>query len=518
MIGVLIFLVALCLAAFGIVWIIDRPGEITLTWQGYQVQTTVAVALGVLVLAAVLLALVFGLLRLFFRLPSVMALRAKARRRAKGYAALARGMVAVGAGDAKLARRSSAEADRHLDEEPLTLLLAAQASQLNGDRTRAETAFSKLAQDPATRLLGLRGLHVEAQRRGDHEAANHFAHEAHKIAPLPWSAKAVLDRHAAKAQWESALGALESHIAAKLVDRKTGERQRAVLETAIALDKEQRSPDEALHLARRALGRAPDLVPAVALAARLYARKGELRKAAKLVESAWQRRPHPELAEVYLDLRPGDSNADRFAKARTLAKLMPRDPESRMIVARAALAAHDYKAAREAMAPLIAEDERPTARMCLIMAELEDSESGDEGQMREWLARSARAPRDPVWMVDGVAVAKWAPVSPVTGRLDAFVWRNPADRIGTEITGWTPKAIERAAPVAEIAHEPTPEPAPSEPEAEASAAPVVEAAPTPPRPRALAARAQQVIFPMPAAPDDPGPNGTQTEKGRIGFL
>ncbi len=69
------------------------------------------------------------------------------------------------------------------------------------------------------------------------DAAIHFAQEAHKIAPLPWSAKAVLDHHAAKAQWESALAALESHIAAKLVDKKTGERQRAVLETAVALDK-----------------------------------------------------------------------------------------------------------------------------------------------------------------------------------------------------------------------------------------------------------------------------------------
>ncbi len=507
---VLFFFLVLALAGLGVVWIVDRPGEIAVTWQGYRIETTLAVAIGFVALAAIVLASLFLLLRFLFRLPSLLARRSAKRRRAKGYAALTRGMVAVGAGDAKLARRSAAEAHRHLEPEPLTLLLAAQSAQLSGDRAGAESAFGKLAEDPSTRLLGLRGLHIEAQRRGDAEAAIHFAQEAHKIAPLPWSAKAVLDHHAAKSQWEHALAAIESNIAAKLVDKKTGERQRAVLETAVALDKATQAPEEALRLARRALRRAPDLIPAVALAARLSARKGELRKAAKLIESAWQRQPHPELAETYLDLRPGDSNADRLAKARTLAKLVPRDPESGMIVARAALAARDFKTARQAMTPLVGDDERPTARMCLIMAELEDAETGDQGQVRQWLARSARAPRDPVWMADGVAAAQWAPVSPVTGRLDAFVWQRPLDRLGTQIEAhdWS-KAVE--APVAEIAPPSAPGPKLKETEAAANAAESTLEKPP-------ARTGGPVIFPMPAPPDDPGLSEEKEDKDKVGLF
>jgi len=176
------------------------------------------------------------------------------------------------------------------------------------------------------------------------------------------------------------------------------------------------------------LRRAPDLIPAVALAARLLARKGELRKAAKLIESAWQRQPHPELAEAYLDLRPGDSNADRLAKARTLAKLSPRDPESRMTLASAAVTACDYNTAREAMLPMIEGDERLTARMCLIMAEIEEAEHGESGYAREWLTRASRAPRDAAWIAGGVISDQWLPASPATGKLDAFVWRRPDER------------------------------------------------------------------------------------------
>ncbi len=217
----------------------------------------------------------------------------------------------------------------------------------------------------------------------------------------------------------------------KLIDKTTGDRQRAVLTTAIALDKEQQAePDEALRLALSALKRAPDLVPAIGLSARLLGRKGATNKASKLIEAAWRLSPHPELAKVYLTLRPGDSHADRLARARNLAKLAPRDPESRMALAGAAISACDYQSAREAMQPLIEGDERPTVRMCQIMAEIEEAEHGDLGYAREWLARALRAPRDACWIAGGVISDQWMPASPVTGKLDAFVWQRPDERPG----------------------------------------------------------------------------------------
>ena len=556
MLRILVFLVLLALAAFGVAWIADRPGDLVLTWQDYHVETSVGVALALVLAAAVTIAVLWGILRLLVRAPGSMRRRAAARRQAKGHAALSRGMIAVGSGDARLARKSAAEASRHLNDEPLTHLLAAQAAQLSGDRAAALAAFEKLTEIPQTRLLGLRGLHVEAQRRGDQDMALYYAHEAHKIEPLPWSGKAVLEHHAAHAQWEPALAALESHIAAKLIDKPTGERQRAVLETAIAIDKADRAPDEALRLARQALSHAPDLVPATVVAARILSRRGDTRKAAKLIEAAWSRQRHPELAEAYLDLRIGDSNADRLDKAQTLAHIAPHDPESYMIVARAALVARDYGTARRAMAPLIAEGERPSVRACLIMAELEDAEFGDQGQVREWLARSARAPRDPIWIADGVASKQWGPVSPVTGRLDAFVWQRPAERLGADLEApeWVrhaalpgrPEAVE--APkggkmqLIEAATVDRPEPAAGASvaarEIEPSPKPVEMALPTPPADPAIEAAApepapaetlqrlrpragaQKVIFPLPAAPDDPGPDGTpeRPEIRRIGRL
>jgi HemY protein len=126
-----------------------------------------------------------------------------------------------------------------------------------------------------------------------------------------------------------------------------------------------------------------------------------------------------------MNLRPGDSALDRLHRAETLAKLSSWDREARLALARAALEAREFGRAREVLRPLL--EDGPTVRACILMADIEQAEHGTTGRVREWLARAARSPRDPVWIADGVVSDRWAPVSPVTGRLDAFVWQAPPD-------------------------------------------------------------------------------------------
>jgi HemY protein len=43
-----------------------------------------------------------------------------------------------------------------------------------------------------------------------------------------------------------------------------------------------------------------------------------------------------------------------------------------------------------------------------------------------------RAPSDPAWTADGIVTDRWMPVSPVSGRLDAFQWKVPLAEIAAE--------------------------------------------------------------------------------------
>ncbi len=343
MIRLLLFLAALALAAYGLTWLAENPGEVTLAWRGVEYNTSLMVALGVVAGLAIVLALAWGVVRFVFRIPSLVSLAAKARRREKGYAALSRGMVAVGSGDARAASRHAAEARKHLGDEPLAKLLRAQAAQLAGDRAGAVAAFREMLDHPQTHALGLRGLHIEARRSGDSEAALDFAMRAHKHAALPWAGQAVLDDRAAHGDWAGALGIVESNAAARLIDKPTANRWRAVLKTAMAQDLAERDAKAALALAQEACALAPGLVPAAILCGRLTAANGDTHRASKIIEAAYRQTPHPGLASAYVRLRRGNSAADRLARARALARLAPFDSESQITVGRAALEARDLR-------------------------------------------------------------------------------------------------------------------------------------------------------------------------------
>src|SRR4029078_1463324 len=102
-----LYLALVALLAFGVVWFADRPGDIAITWQGYHIETSVmvgGVAVGVVVLIGVLM---WSVVRTILRSPDLIAMFLSHRRGVRGYLAISRGVVAVGARDATAAKRDS---------------------------------------------------------------------------------------------------------------------------------------------------------------------------------------------------------------------------------------------------------------------------------------------------------------------------------------------------------------------------------------------------------------------------
>ena len=502
MIRVVLFLASVAVAAAGFAWFADRPGEVAITWLGYRIETSVIVA--AFAVAGLLLVTIFlwSVLRGIVRSPQQVSLFFRHRRAIKGYLAISRGLIAIGAGDLRIARKSADEAARLSPGDPLALLLSAQSAQMAGDRAAAERAFRAMSARDDTKLLGLRGLYVEAQRRDDAYAARTVAEEAAKVAPsLAWAGQAVLDNRCAAADWAGALEALD-HMKGGL-EKADYRRKRAVLLTARALALEDIDRDASRAAALEAVKLAPDLVPAAALAGRRLAESNQPRKARKILEAAWAINPHPDIAEAYADLRLADSARERLARMQKLAAKVEGQLEGAIAVARAALDAREFATARAALAPYLS---APTRRVATLMAEIEESEHGDEGRVREWMGRAMRASGDPVWTADGVVSERWMPVSP-NGRLDGFEWRMPLAEIGVSrpVIEMTPPAADPdAAPAGDLKAQTAPEfhtrldPPPLEKSPRKQAKSAAKPAPK--------ARPVEAVIPLVHAPDDPGPD------------
>ncbi len=450
MFRVLFYLVVIFLLGLGFAWLADRPGQLDLVFAGnrYEVSLmTAAVAVVALVAAIMVL---WWLVRSIWTSPYTVARYFRVRRRDRGYQALSTGMIAAGAGDGGLARRMSQQAAKLIssDQEPLIHLLDAQAALLDGDRNAAREKFTAMLDDPEMRLLGLRGLYLEAERMGEREAARHYAERAAEAAPqLEWAATAALEGKTAEGDWDGAIKLLDGRKPSGTTAKEAASRRRAVLLTAKANDILDSDPQAARASALEAHKLRPDFVPAALVAGRALFRLNELRKGSKVLESVWKKEPHPEVADVYIHARPGDSVQDRLTRAKRLESLKQNNAESSLVVGRAALDAGEFKLAREACEA--AARLGPREAVYLLMADIEEAETGDQGRVRQWLAKALRAPRDPAWVADGFVSERWAPISPVTGKLDAFEWRTPIERLAQVIEGeedFTPPAIPAPEP------------------------------------------------------------------------
>lgn len=426
---------AFLLAAFGLValtavWFADHPGQVAIDWREWRIETSVGVAAGAVALVAILVALLYRLWRWIRTAPRRLRAAREERRRMQGYRALTRGMVAVAAGDAEESLHLARRAEALLEEPPLTLLLSAQAAQLNGDERAAEKYFRLMLANPELEFLGLRGMLSSEMRQGDAAAALEHARRAYRLRPgSEWIQSILFELQLDASQWKQADALLTD------VGRRGGagtaslRRRRAILllEHAAAVESAG-DRAAAAQLADRAHQACVDFVPAAIAAARLLAGMGRTKRAHRVLEATWRRAPHPDLAAAVLALNPAEAAPKRVARAQRLNELSPGHAEAQLAIARAAIDGGNWPLARRTLESL--GNDALEARVCRLWAELEDAEHGPGVAAREWLARTAMGPPDPGWTCSRCAQTspEWRPACPYCRAFDSLQWRKAAPR------------------------------------------------------------------------------------------
>jgi len=409
------------------VWLAQRPGDVALRLGNLVIEAPTGALLVALLFFGLLAAFSYRFWLALRRTPQAMRFGRAGRRRERGYRALSLGMVAVAAGAADEAKRRAREADRLLDGAPLTLLLAAQAAQLDGDDSAARRFFEAMVDEPETSLLGLRGLMAQASRAGDRDEALAITARAQKERPgTPWVLEALFDLRTANGDWDGASAALEALAGRKLVRGEDLKRRRAVVAVERSRLAEERGDNSAaLKHARSAWQLDPSLPAAAARAARLEGVAGHGSRAEKVLRDGWMKAPHPMLAEALEELWSRLTPAVRFSQGQRLFKGESGRPDTRLLLADLALGAGQQAEARKLVEPLVGEG--ASARICRQMASVALGEGDTEGA-RSWLARARQAPGDPAWFCRACSVlaAEWKGACPHCGVFDSLEWRPPA--------------------------------------------------------------------------------------------
>ena len=358
-------------------------------------------------------------------------------REQKGYQALNDGLIALAAGEGRLALLRAQRAEKYLGKPEITGLLMAQAAEVAGDHAKATAAYKSLLADDKTRFVGVRGLLKQKLAEGDTKTALQLAEKAFALRPKHAETQDILlQLQSGAADWSGARATLGAKLKGGHLPKDVFRRRDAVmaLQQAIGvLDKD--ASIESREAAIDANKKSPDLIPAAAMAARALIAKGDGKSATRLLKKAWAAQPHPDLAAAFAEIDPQETPVARLKRFRALTDQKPDDAETKQLLAELNIAAEDFPAACRALGNLATDD--PTQRSLVIMAAIERGEGSEEAVVRGWLSRALTAPRGPQWCCDSCQAihSEWTPVCDNCAGFDTLSWRRPAEKTGPSATG-----------------------------------------------------------------------------------
>lgn len=309
MIRLLAFLLLLAVLGVGAAWLAQHPGNVTLTWLGWRIDTSAAMLMAA---AAVLLA-AWTLIAAILHMPKQAAQTRQLKQYRKGLTALTHGVAALGASDPEAAHTHTKKAEKHLGKVPLTLLLSAQIARIRGDEAATRALLTQMLEHKETEYLAARSLSDAASKQLLLPQALAMAKRAHALQPAEKTGiTTVVSLHVRLGEWQEADLAIDKARRGGHLGRQELKRLRGVVHVqhGIALLAE-RHVEAALAAARTAAKDLPHFIPAVTLLARAFAENGQVKKALSIIASAWKRAPHPQLGTALRGIIARQSKEDQ---------------------------------------------------------------------------------------------------------------------------------------------------------------------------------------------------------------
>ncbi len=431
---IIFFVCAVAALALGAGYLLEAEGGLTVVVGGREypfgpLESVIALFALVIViwLGLKLLGLLIALWKFLNGDETALSRYFARNKAAKGFDALAEGMMALASGEGRVALAKAEKADRYLNRPELTNLLTAQAAEMAGDRKKAEETYRKLVQSESTRFVGVRGIMKQKLADGDTDTALKLAEKAFALKPKHEDTQDVLLKlQAADEDWTGARKTLSAKLRYGSMPRDLHKRRDAVLALSEAkkiFDEDQTI--EAREAAIAANKQSPDLIPAAVMAAQGYIEKGQKKYAARVLKKAWEAQPHPDLAAAFAAIEPDETPAARLKRFGQLGRVHPDSSETKMLMSELNIAAEDFPAARRALGDLFETD--PTIRSATLMAAIERGQGASDAVVQGWLTRALSAPRGPQWVCDNCQniEPEWTPTCNNCAAFDTLTWKRP---------------------------------------------------------------------------------------------
>ena len=349
----------------------------------------------------------------------------KLQNKEKGYNAFVSGMIALANKDYKRAILESKKISNHLDDNPsLVLLLKSEIFKVEKKYDELSVVYEDMSKNKHTENLGYRGMMEQYLRAQDYHHAFIYGERLFNNNPFIEKIYDTLVSIIAKTNnWQQLLIISDRAFSKKIIDKKVYEENKSIGFFEIAKIKQLSEIEESLKYMQKALKFRKNFPPYIKLYINLLIQNKNYNLAKKSIKKAWNELPHAEYKESILSLA-AHLEIEMSELVKYIAGASYKNEESIILMVEAFVESKKWDDARNQIKDLL--DVRPKKEVCLLMAKIEEGDSGDVQKINAWTQRAKDGAANNIWIctISKKSQQTWSSVSEA-GYFNSLEWRQP---------------------------------------------------------------------------------------------
>ena len=349
----------------------------------------------------------------------------KLQNKEKGYNAFVSGMIALANKDYKRAILESKKISNHLDDNPsLVLVLKSEIFKVEKKYDELSVVYENMSKNKHTENLGYRGMMEQYLRAQDYHHAFIYGERLFNNNPFIEKIYDTLVSIIAKTNnWQQLLIISDRAFSKKIIDKKVYEENKSIGFFEIAKIKQLSEIEESLKYMQKALKFRKNFPPYIKLYINLLIQNKNYNLAKKSIKKVWNELPHAEYKESMLSLA-AHLEIEMSELVKYIAGASYKNEESIILMVETFVESKKWDDARNQIKDLL--DVRPKKEVCLLMAKIEEGDSGDVQKINAWTQRAKDGAANNIWIcaISKKSQQTWSSVSEA-GYFNSLEWRQP---------------------------------------------------------------------------------------------
>ena len=347
------------------------------------------------------------------------------RNKERGYSSFISGMIALANKDYKKAIIESRKISNYLDETPaLSLLLKSEVYKIEKKYEDLNNIYEEMSKSKITENLAYRGMMEQYIRSHDYHHAFIYGEKLFNKNPfIEKIYEALVDITVKTNNWQQLIIISKKAFSKKIIDRKTYEENSSIGLFEIAKIKQLSEVNESMNLIQKALVLRKNFPPYIKLYLEILIQNKNYKNAKKYIKKIWNENPHSEYKLIIRNLADC-LNMSYLDLVKYITFNSSLKEESKILMIEASISSSKWDLARNQIKDLL--DTQPKKEICLLMAKIEEGDSGDSQKINAWKLRSRNGLDKNMWLCvpSNKTQDQWTSVSDA-GYFNSLEWRQP---------------------------------------------------------------------------------------------